>query len=945
MIMDALATVQAKIIDTTGTHSKVSIEAVLPAGKAQKATVTQVSPDPAAPNTHKIKLEVNNTSIQISAKFPEKPPEQGSSITLQRSTAGKIQISLSNAPKVDSSPSNSATPIAKPLVSQSSNGNTVLRAPVVINASGSALAQIERALPSGKSVPAQVIPPTTAQSHNSSVTNTITQPSNNNSTLNQHPQSSVNQPSNGLLNATPSVNQPSQLAQSPPTQSSLPQPISPRAIQDQSAGKLANAAYSRPLPLIPAATQPPVTTTVQTAANPATSNTGIAGSPVASNSGATAGATASSNINASAPLLTNSAPANNPASTTPATSTANAQSVTTPATLNLNTPSQLTATNAPLANIATTVAGAIQYPSPLPAASPAASASHSATGQNTPIAAHNNAALPQPVSSALPTTAVTANNPQTAAATLPASTPTSHNAATLAQNNSALPQTAPITSPTVAATGNITQTSIQNNSAQPSTTAMPTVAAAVNNAHTPIQNNSLLAQQAATTTPARPITANNLQPAAISTAANAPQTSPPPAATAVVQNPQAGNSGAKTTATQASSPPTPTPTPALAPANQALANAPLPNAPGSPNSSQTPNTLPSASAPSNTAAPTNLQLQGITPKTAAIKVAVAGQIISLQAPANLPPLQNLQITRSEGLQANISWQQPSQVNTALATNFSLSPRQVLLVDQSLKQALPQQIPIAEGINQLVAQTQQIANNAASQVPVDKIALTIMKLFGVKPGTSSASDNIKRNVQQGGMFSESKILNQPSSTQGDMKNFLAKLNHLAEQLPSEQKELLQSTSERMLARITSNQLTHVQQQHAKADISNERSFQIDIPVQHNEKLENVEMEIKQRKHQNSDGEQISVWSVKLHFDLEERGEVDAEVALNPSDSTISTTFLCSHLATVQALNRKMDGFREQLSQQGFDIQTLHCTQGSQVAAANNHVSKRIIDIRT
>ena len=344
-------------------------------------------------------------------------------------------------------------------------------------------------------------------------------------------------------------------------------------------------------------------------------------------------------------------------------------------------------------------------------------------------------------------------------------------------------------------------------------------------------------------------------------------------------------------------------------------------------------------------APKNLQLQSLATPSVSIKISVAGQVVSLQAPANLPPMQNLQITRTEGVRANISWQQPSQINTPTINNFSLSPSQVQLVEVSLKQALPQQLPIAEGINQLVAQTQQIANNSATNPPVDKIALSIMQLFGVKPGAFNASASVKRNVQQGGMFSENKLLSQPGALAGDMKNFLSKLNHLAKQLPTEQKEMLQSTTERMLARITSNQLTHVQQQHAKADISNERSFQIDIPVQHNEQLDNVAIEIKQRKHLDDEGEFISIWSVKLHFDLEARGEVDVEVALNPMDNSISTTFLCTQLNTVRELNRKMDGFRQQLAQQGFEIQTLHCTQGSQVAAANNPISKRIIDIST
>jgi len=350
-------------------------------------------------------------------------------------------------------------------------------------------------------------------------------------------------------------------------------------------------------------------------------------------------------------------------------------------------------------------------------------------------------------------------------------------------------------------------------------------------------------------------------------------------------------------------------------------------------------------------APQNAQLNTLNQQTMTLKVDVAGQTISLKAPANLPPIQQIQITRSEGAQASIQWQQASVTTNSPTTTapnpFNLNDKQLQLVETNLRQALPQQVPIAEGINQLVSQANVIASNPNNTVPVDKVALSIMQLFGVKPGSSGSSDTIKRNVQQGGLFTENKMANQSPNQQGDMKSFLAKMSTLAEQLPAEQREMLQSTADRMLARVTTNQLTHVQQQnqHAKADISNERTFQIDIPVQHNEKLDNVEMEVKQRKQLNEEGEFIAIWSVKLHFDLQERGEVDAEVALNPQDNSISTTFLCSKHSTVAALERRVGAFRQQLHNQGFDIQTIHCTQGSQQAAANNSVNKRIIDIRT
>jgi len=876
--MDALATLQAKIIDTKSTGSTASIESVLPAGKSVKATITQVSQGPAGSNTHKITLDIKNSSVQITAKFGDKPPEAGISVNIQRSESGKLQITLASNAKAapaqtttsqTTSTANTNNAASQQITSQSSNGNTVLKAPVIINASGATLESIERALPSGKSVPAQVIP-SSSNTPPSTTTPTLTPGSTSTTPApSQQPQSSFNQTQNALLskiqavvNASPQATPTSTATSASQTQVNIPK-------SSLNNTNLAQAsAYSRPLPT--SAIQPTVPLShLAPQSQTSTPNQGGA------------------NITASA--NTTPAPANS--STQPNTTVVNSAS--TAAIISTNT-AVPTAPTTPT-TLATTVQVTAQPSTPLPINNLATGQSAAATNSSPNAAQLTPAAIPAP------TPAVTTS--------------------AIATPNSSVPTPNIVQQPTIASSAPVSSPLTSSPALAPTLATVPPLQPATNTVATnptPLQasQSSPLTPNTQPTNSSSGVTPSTTSTISVATPAIAPAT--------VSANP----------ATSANASPT------------ASVNTPIANTTTVPNNNALPqSSTPVASSGHTAPAPTNLLLQGIAPTTADIKVSVAGQVISLQAPANLPPLQNLQITRSQGVQANISWQQPSQLTTVAPNNFSLSPKQVLLVDQSLKQALPQQIPMAEGINQLIAQTQQIANNAAGQVPIDKIALSIMKLFGVKPGTSSASDSIKRNVQQGGMFSESKMHSQPSSTQGDMKNFLFKLNHLAEQLPTEQKEMVQSTSERILARITSNQLTHVQQQHAKADISNERSFQIDIPVQHNDQLENVEMEIKQRKHQNSEGEQVSIWSVKLHFDLEERGEVDAEVALNPTDNTISTTFLCSQFATVQALNRKMDGFREQLSQQGFEIQTLHCTQGSQVAAANNPISKRIIDIRT
>ena len=172
--MDAPAIAQAKALDSKSTSPAKSVEAALPADKTVTAKVTQVTPDQAQANSHKVKLEINNTLLQISAKFTGKPPEPGSSVSITRSQSGQIQLSV-NSDQTSAKPSqahlstsdsklqnaarslinNLSTPA--PNTSSASNQSVILKAPVIINASGESLAVIEKSLPKGQTLLARVI--------------------------------------------------------------------------------------------------------------------------------------------------------------------------------------------------------------------------------------------------------------------------------------------------------------------------------------------------------------------------------------------------------------------------------------------------------------------------------------------------------------------------------------------------------------------------------------------------------------------------------------------------------------------------------------------------------------------------------------------------------------------------------------------------------------------
>ena len=913
--MDTLLATQARIIDPKAVSSSSSsaqsnrdlVAKMLPAGKKISATVLQIFPDQAQGNTTRIKLEINNSQLLISAKFPGLPPDPKAIINIQRSENGQIQLQISNQSALKTNPiaaknnstltltdnlanrtpaqlignsnlaANSAKTSPDALLNQSSASNRTLQAAVTINASGRLLASIETLLPKGLTIEAKVISQQTASGAN--------------------PERVASSTRGGarLIHSNPLNNVP-QIFQVDPQKK--PKNITHQAPSSQQA--------ANPL------TTTPALSANATAALATSANTLLA--PAATNM--LGAATSRAQQHLSHGVYRHSSTVQNTSNISNSTLTNPSASATTAAIANPN-PLTQGMMQVPTTNLSSATAQATHASQPAPVTqttaggqtppstsqpsnviqgTPAAQRAAAKTaGGQTPPSTSQTSNLIQGTPAAQTTAANTAGGQTPPSTSQPSNVIQSTPAAQTTAANTAGGQTPPSTSQP----SNVIQSSpaAQTTSASPATGQVPTNI-------TRYSQISNLAQGTATAQPAKHLL-------------HSPQTlnlaNSPPAASSVTNT-------ANTSSTAAS-------------LNTGMTN------------SLSASTFLSTG---TTAVPQNAQLSALPSPTAALKIAVAGQIVSLQTPANLPPLQQVQITRTQGEQANIQWQQPAPTATTAPNTISLTATQSQLVDQQLRKVMPQQIPIAEGINQLMNQSGQLAqsvnpSNINSQI--DRVSLSIMQMFGVKPGNRNSSDTVKRNIQQGGLFAESKLANHEGTGQGDMKNFLAKLSQLANQLPTEQRDILNTTTERMLARVTSNQLTHLQQQHARIDPSNERSFQIDIPVVHKEQLDNVEIEIKQRKHLNQQGNYTSIWSVRMHFELQERGEVDAEVALDPTDNSLSTTFLCTHASTVREIEQRMQDFRKQLSTQGFEIQTLHCTQGSQAANANNPIHKRIIDIRT
>lgn len=392
--------------------------------------------------------------------------------------------------------------------------------------------------------------------------------------------------------------------------------------------------------------------------------------------------------------------------------------------------------------------------------------------------------------------------------------------------------------------------------------------------------------------------------------------------------------------------PAPPQTPQVSTTSQPTQTFPTVNQP--PPAAQTP---PSGQPQTTTTAPTQTPLTTpaqpptITTKYSAdpaaniLTLKITGETVTLKTSANLPPLEQVQISRGTTDQLLIRWSQPiSSLPTTSAP--TLSSAQAQTIENSMRELLPQQISLASGVQQLLNSTQASSASAAGQI--DKVVQSLMLLFGVQPGAAEAQQAIKQNVSYGGLFTENKLANnQPPSN--DMKQFLGKMQALAEQLPDSQKQLIQTTIGKMLARITTNQLHSLQHRQERVD-TNERSFQLDLPVQNQNSLENVELRISQRSQKNSRDEAETIWKVRLHFDLKEAGSVDAELSLNEEKNELSAAFTCADNDTAISVRSQLDSFKTQLTALGLTVPALACKQGVQ-RPQQSPIQKQLIDIKT
>lgn len=521
--------------------------------------------------------------------------------------------------------------------------------------------------------------------------------------------------------------------------------------------------------------------------------------------------------------------------------------------------------------------------------------------------------LPQPGSTPATTTAQAGNAAQPAA-TSPATVTAQGSAPAAPAPAAPASQVAPVTAQTAVAPANSTNPGTGTTNASATQTQAPASAAPAQQG----QQTSPLAQAVnqvsnnASNLAVNSIQIPNVAPSTPNTAATAATTSPATQSTAQVTTP--------------------------APASGTAATA-APATPATPVSTQATQTTPATPPPPPLPASLTQADTVQRPSGFPVRVMVAGQIVELISPRPLQTGQQITLSRSDSGQVQIQFP-PTPLPLAQ------QPAIQSAMQQALREVLPLQIPLADGLNQLMqlsakSSTQQ--NNALNQ-----LVQSMLNMFSVKPGSEDADKAIQRNLQQGGLLSEAR-LHQGSTDRlnqgGDLKQQLGQLLKLADQLPTAAREQLTQLVNSLLARSTAQQIGSLQNWRELPDGGQERQYRLDLPILLDQKLENAELKITEHRRRNEEGEFVTAWTVRLHFTLDEFGKVDAEISLKDGWE-LTTSFWAEQPETVKLIRDRLPGFETDLRNKGFQIESIGIRLGKPANhAEQNPITRHLVDLHT
>jgi hypothetical protein len=148
---------------------------------------------------------------------------------------------------------------------------------------------------------------------------------------------------------------------------------------------------------------------------------------------------------------------------------------------------------------------------------------------------------------------------------------------------------------------------------------------------------------------------------------------------------------------------------------------------------------------------------------------------------------------------------------------------------------------------------------------------------------------------------------------------------------------------LLARITTSQLHSASQNKDLPDGTSERHLALDLPVRLGERMENVELRLKRYRARRGEDPASSHWLVRLRFDLQTLGPLEAELRLR-DDSHMSARFWTPEPETARLIEQRLPEFASNLDRQGIQLDNLGCHLGT-APRGETAIRRQLINLKT
>ncbi|QBZ82717.1 flagellar hook-length control protein FliK [Hydrogenovibrio crunogenus] len=248
-----------------------------------------------------------------------------------------------------------------------------------------------------------------------------------------------------------------------------------------------------------------------------------------------------------------------------------------------------------------------------------------------------------------------------------------------------------------------------------------------------------------------------------------------------------------------------------------------------------------------------------------------------------------------------------------------------LMQSAFRQLLPNQIPIAQGVQQLTSLTNTGLLPSAIQ---SQLSSLLEQLF--KPSAQTSAKELKRQLLSSGLFLESSLSKSGKPHPGDFKAKLLQLLQMVNQTPSnKQPELsrLSTLLNQTLNRLTLQQLQTIESAH----LTN-----IQLPLAPNDHLQEISIDIRKQKKATP-----PLWEVIMNLQLP-AGELSSKLVIQ--EDVVSIMLWADNTTLENTVSDKLPKLKEQFHEALIPLKHImmskekptNTTQAEKVALIDIHI---------